>query len=72
VVEFASKYRILVIHDNAYSEVAFDGSTHPAFYRRIAPRSLVWSSIRYPKHNMTGWRIGFAVEMLKSSPLWVR
>ena len=31
VVEFARAYDILVVHDNAYSEIAFDGYRAPSF-----------------------------------------
>ena len=33
VVEFARAYEILVVHDNAYSEIAFDGYRAPSFLR---------------------------------------
>ncbi len=61
-VDLASRYGILICHDAAYSEIAFDG---------FRPRSILEFD-KEKKHSiefhslsktfcMTGWRIGFAV-----------
>ncbi|MBW2049464.1 MAG: LL-diaminopimelate aminotransferase [Deltaproteobacteria bacterium] len=62
VVEFAREYNILVCHDAAYTEMAFDGY-HPRSFLE-APGAmdvgLEFHSLS-KTYNMTGWRIGFAV-----------
>ncbi|HTY51872.1 MAG TPA: LL-diaminopimelate aminotransferase [Methanomicrobiales archaeon] len=62
VVDFACEHDIVVVHDNAYSEVSFDGyrapsflQAHEAFEAGIEMHSLSKT------YNMTGWRIGMAV-----------
>jgi LL-diaminopimelate aminotransferase len=61
VVDFACDIGVTVVHDNAYSEVSFDGyrspsflSAHEAFEAGIEMHSLSKT------YNMTGWRIGMA------------
>src|SRR5580658_5841896 len=39
VVEFAREYEILVVHDNAYSEIAFTATARRRSSRRRAPRT---------------------------------
>ena len=62
VVDFAKKYDILVCHDNAYSEVCYDGYRPPSFLEVKGAKDvgLEFNSLSKP-FNMTGWRIGFAV-----------
>ena len=38
LVAFAREYEILVVHDNAYSEISFDGYVPPSFMETSAPR----------------------------------
>jgi LL-diaminopimelate aminotransferase len=62
VVEFADRHGILVAHDNAYSEVAFDGYSAPSFLQADGAMELGVEFHSLSKtYNMTGWRIGFAV-----------
>lgn len=61
VVAFAKKYDIIVCHDNAYSEVAFDGYKPPSFLEAEGAKEvgIEFNSLSKP-FNMTGWRIGWA------------
>jgi len=62
VVEFAKKYRILVCHDAAYTEMAFDGYRPPSFLEADGAKEVGIEIHSLSKtFNMTGWRIGFAV-----------
>ena len=62
VVEFANKYDIIVCHDAAYTEVAYDGLNPPSFLQvdGAADIGIEFHSLS-KTFNMTGWRIGFAV-----------
>ncbi|MGZ3514896.1 MAG: LL-diaminopimelate aminotransferase [Thermodesulfobacteriota bacterium] len=62
VVDFARRYRIIVCHDAAYSEVAFDGY-HPLSFLQVEGAKEVGVEFHSlsKTFNMTGWRIGFAV-----------
>lgn len=72
VVEFATKYDIAVVHDNAYSELTFDGYVAPSFLATPGAKDIgveFWSFSK--PFNMTGWRIGFAVgNRAILEPLW--
>jgi LL-diaminopimelate aminotransferase len=62
VVEFAHKHRILVCHDAAYTEMAFDGYHSPSFLEVDGAKEVGLEFHSLSKtYNMTGWRIGFAV-----------
>jgi LL-diaminopimelate aminotransferase len=59
VVEFARANDVIVVHDNAYSEICFDGYSAPSFL--AAPEAKeVGVEIFSPSKgwNMTGWRGG--------------
>jgi len=57
VVEFARAYEILVVHDNAYSEITFDGHTAPSFLATAGAREVGIEVFSLSKgYNMTGWR----------------
>jgi len=61
VVLFAKKYNLIVAHDAAYSEIAFDGSRPDSFLKVQGARDLGVEFHSLSKTcNMTGWRIGFA------------
>jgi len=61
VVEFARYYDILVCHDHAYSEIAFDGFKPISFLEVEGARSVGIEFHSLSKtFNMTGWRIGWA------------
>ncbi|MGH8056739.1 MAG: LL-diaminopimelate aminotransferase [Candidatus Entotheonellia bacterium] len=62
VVEFAHQHNIIVCHDAAYSEVAFDGYRPLSFLEVDGAREVGIEMHSLSKtYNMTGWRIGFAV-----------
>jgi LL-diaminopimelate aminotransferase len=62
VVAFARRYQIIVCHDAAYSEVAFDGYQPPSFLEVEGAKEVGIEFHSLSKtFNMTGWRIGFAV-----------
>ena len=62
VVEFAQKYNILVVHDNAYSEITFDGYQAPSFMQVPGAKEIGIEFFSFSKtYNMAGWRVGFAV-----------
>jgi len=60
-VAFARKHRLILCHDAAYSEVAFDGDLPDSL---LAVEGAKEVAIEYHSlsktYNMTGWRIGFA------------
>jgi len=62
VVAFARKYHIVVCHDAAYTEMAFDGYRAPSFLEAPGAKEVGVEFHSLSKtYNMTGWRIGFAV-----------
>ncbi len=62
VVEFARKYNIVVCHDAAYSELAFDGYKPMSFMEVDGAKEVGVEFHSLSKtYNMTGWRLGFAV-----------
>jgi len=61
VVEFATKYDLIVCHDAAYSEMTFDGYKAPSFLETPGAMDVGIEFHSLSKtYNMTGWRIGFA------------
>jgi LL-diaminopimelate aminotransferase len=62
VVDFAQENDIIVVSDNAYSEIAFDGYTAPSFLETKGAMEVGIEMHSLSKtYNMTGWRIGMAV-----------
>ncbi len=62
VVEFAILNGIMVCHDFAYSDLAFDGYEAPSFLSTPDAKEVGVEFHSLSKtYNMTGWRIGFAV-----------
>ncbi|RLA92512.1 MAG: LL-diaminopimelate aminotransferase, partial [Deltaproteobacteria bacterium] len=62
VVEFARENEILICHDAAYTEMAFDGYQAPSFLEADGAMEVGIEFHSLSKtYNMTGWRIGFAV-----------
>jgi LL-diaminopimelate aminotransferase len=57
VVDFARAYDILVVHDNAYSEITFDGYRAPSFLATPGAKEVGIEVFSLSKpYNMTGWR----------------
>ncbi len=62
VVDFANENELTVIHDNAYSEMTYDGYKAPSFLSTSGAKDVGIEVHSLSKtYNMTGWRIGFAV-----------
>jgi LL-diaminopimelate aminotransferase len=62
VVDFASDHGIVVVSDNAYSEIAYDGYRAPSFLETQGAMEVGVEMHSLSKtYNMTGWRIGMAV-----------
>ncbi len=60
LVKFARKYNIIVCHDAAYSEIAFDGFRPISFLQIDGAKEIGVEFHSLSKtYNMTGWRIGF-------------
>jgi LL-diaminopimelate aminotransferase len=61
VVKFAKKYELLVIYDNAYSEITFDGYVAQSFLETPGARDVGVEFHSFSKtYNMAGWRLGWA------------
>jgi LL-diaminopimelate aminotransferase len=62
LVAFATKYDIVVLHDNAYSELVFDGQTCGSFleYEGAKGISVEFNSLS-KTYGLAGARIGFAL-----------
>jgi LL-diaminopimelate aminotransferase len=69
VVRFAKKYEIIICHDNAYSEICFDGYKAPSFLQVDGAKDVGVEFHSLSKtYSMAGWRLGFVVgnaEILK-------
>lgn len=62
VVAFANQHNIMICHDFAYSEMAFDGYVPPSFLEAPGAMDVGIEFHSLSKtYNMTGWRIGWAV-----------
>ncbi|MDD1674981.1 MAG: LL-diaminopimelate aminotransferase [Methanomicrobiales archaeon] len=61
VVDFAQEHGTVVVHDNAYSEISFDGYRAPSFLETDGAIECGIEMHSLSKtYNMTGWRIGMA------------
>ena len=59
-VAFAREHGVVVVHDNAYSEIAFDGYRPPSFLATDGAKDVGVEIFSLSKGwNMTGWRIGW-------------
>ena len=59
-VEFARFNDLIVVHDNAYSEVAFEGYRPPSFLATDGAKEVGVEIFSLSKGwNMTGWRVGW-------------
>jgi len=60
VVEMAREYRLLIIHDFAYADLAFDGYRPPSILQIPGAQEIAVEVFSMSKsYNMAGWRIGF-------------
>jgi LL-diaminopimelate aminotransferase len=61
-VEFARRHDLIVVHDNAYSEVCFDGYRAPSFLETPGAKEVGAEIFSLSKGwNMTGWRCALVV-----------
>jgi LL-diaminopimelate aminotransferase len=57
-VEFARRHDLIVVHDNAYSELCFDGYRAPSFLETPDAKDVGVEIFSLSKGwNMTGWRV---------------
>lgn len=72
-IEFAKKYDILIIHDNAYSDIIFDGREGGSFLQYEGAKEIGAEFYSLSKSfNVTGCRISFLVgnkEIIKAMRL---
>jgi LL-diaminopimelate aminotransferase len=62
LVAFAKANDIVVIHDNAYADITFDGYVAPSFLETPGAREVGVEFLSLSKsYNMTGWRSGAIV-----------
>ncbi|MDO8963226.1 MAG: LL-diaminopimelate aminotransferase [Coriobacteriia bacterium] len=60
-IAFAREHDILLIHDNAYSEIGYDGYVPPSLLERPGAKDVAIELFSCSKaYNMTGWRVAFA------------
>lgn len=61
-VAFARKHRLILCHDAAYSEMAYDGYLPESILAVEGAKDVAIEYHSLSKtYNMTGWRVGFAV-----------
>ncbi|WP_139653003.1 LL-diaminopimelate aminotransferase [Raoultibacter phocaeensis] len=66
-IAFCLKHDLLLAHDNAYSEIGFDGYRAPSILERPHAMECCIEFFSLSKaYNMTGWRIGFAAGNAKA------
>ncbi len=61
-VAWCKTHDVVLCHDNAYSEMTFNGYNAPSFLNVPGAKDVCVEFFSMSKmYNMTGWRIGFAV-----------
>jgi len=61
-IHFARKHDLVICHDAAYTEVAFDGYRAPSFLQAKGAKEVGVEFHSLSKtYHMTGWRVGMAV-----------
>ena len=62
LVEFARRHDLVVVHDNAYADITYDGYVAPSFLQTPGARDVGVEMFSLSKsYNMTGWRSGAVV-----------
>jgi LL-diaminopimelate aminotransferase len=62
LVAFCCQYEILLCHDHAYAEIAYDGYRPPSVLQVEGAKDIAIEFHSLSKsYNMTGWRVGFVV-----------
>jgi alanine-synthesizing transaminase len=60
VVDFAREHRLMVVHDFAYADFAYDGYRPPSFLQVKGAKEVGVELFSLSKsYNMPGWRMGF-------------
>jgi LL-diaminopimelate aminotransferase len=61
-VAFARRHQLVVVHDNPYSEITFDGAYAPSILEAEGAKDVAVEFTSFSKtYNMAGWRLGAAV-----------
>ena len=62
LVAFAQKYNIMILHDNAYSEIVFDGREGRSFLAIPGAKEVgVEFNSLSKTYSITGWRLGYLI-----------
>ncbi len=62
LVAFARDHDLVVVHDNAYADITFDGYVAPSFLQTPGAKEVGVELFSLSKsYNMTGWRAGAIV-----------
>lgn len=62
IVDYAKAHDIMVIHDFAYADLAFDGYRAPSFLQAKGAKDVGVEFFSLSKsYSMAGWRVGFCV-----------
>ena len=62
LVEFAQEHDIVLVHDFAYADIAFDGYTPPSILQVPGAKDVAVELYTMTKSfSMAGWRVGFLV-----------
>jgi alanine-synthesizing transaminase len=62
LVEFAREHEIVLVHDFAYADIAFDGYTPPSILQVPGAKEVAVELYTLTKSfSMAGWRVGFLV-----------
>ncbi|MBW1649923.1 MAG: aminotransferase class I/II-fold pyridoxal phosphate-dependent enzyme [Deltaproteobacteria bacterium] len=62
IVDYAKEHNIIVIHDFAYADIAFDGYNPPSFLQAKGAKDVGVEFFSMSKsYSMAGWRVGFCV-----------
>jgi alanine-synthesizing transaminase len=62
IVDYAKEHNVIVIHDLAYADIAFDGYKPPSFLQAKGAKDVGVEFFSMSKsYSMAGWRVGFCV-----------
>ena len=62
IVDYAKEHDILIVHDFAYADLAFDGYDPPSFLQVKGAKDVGVEFFSLSKsYSMPGWRVGFCV-----------
>jgi alanine-synthesizing transaminase len=62
IVDYAQEHDILIVHDFAYADLAFDGYEPPSFLQVKGAKDVGVEFFSLSKsYSMPGWRVGFCV-----------